>query len=113
MACCQAAGFSWLLGKHSTCCLNRWINRACRTRRHSATHAYSPNQTPTHFLHRAIRSRPHEHSMSQDDIFEQTKDAYLCLIHPTRRDDAYRQEIASVIALASSVPDELVVTMIT
>jgi len=51
--------------------------------------------------------------MSEDDIFEQTKDAYLCLIHPNRRDDAYRQEIASVIALASFVPDELIVTMIT
>src|SRR3954452_21159662 len=51
--------------------------------------------------------------MSEDDVFEQTKDAYLCLIHPMRRDDIYRQEIASVITLASSVPDELVVTMIT
>jgi hypothetical protein len=51
--------------------------------------------------------------MSEDDIFEQTKDAYLCLVHPSRRDDAYRQEIAPAIALASSVPDEIVATMIT
>jgi hypothetical protein len=51
--------------------------------------------------------------MSEDEIFERTKDAYLCLIHPKRRDDAYRQEIEPVVALASSVPDELVATMIT
>jgi hypothetical protein len=50
--------------------------------------------------------------MSEDDIFHQTKDAYLCLIHPVRRDEAYRQEIASVIALAPSVPDELIAAMI-
>jgi hypothetical protein len=51
--------------------------------------------------------------MSEDDIFEQTKDAYLCLIHPVRQGDAYRREIASVVALAPSVPDELVAAMIT
>ena len=51
--------------------------------------------------------------MTEDDIFEQTKGAYLCLIHPIRRDDTYRQEIAQVVALASSVPDELVAAMIT
>jgi hypothetical protein len=51
--------------------------------------------------------------MSEDDIFERTKDAYLCLIHPVRRDDTYRQEIAPVVALAPSVPDELVAAMIT
>ena len=51
--------------------------------------------------------------MSENDIFEQTKGAYLCLIHPIRRDDTYRQEIASVVLLASSVPDELVAAMIT
>ena len=51
--------------------------------------------------------------MSEGDIFEQTKGAYLCLIHPIRRDDTYRQEIAPVVALASSVPDELVAAMIT
>ena len=50
--------------------------------------------------------------MSEDDIVEQTKGAYLCLIHPVRRDDTYRQEIAPVIALAPSVPDELVTAMI-
>ena len=51
-------------------------------------------------------------SMSEDDIVEQTKDAYLCLVHPIRKDEAYRKEIASVIAIAPSLPDELVVAMI-
>ena len=51
--------------------------------------------------------------MSEDDIFEQTKDAYLCLIHPKRSGDAYRQEIAPVIALAPSVSDKLIASMIT
>ena len=50
--------------------------------------------------------------MSEDDVFEQTNGAYLCLIHPVRRDDTYRQEIAPVLALAPSVPDELVASMI-
>lgn len=50
--------------------------------------------------------------MSEDDIFKQTKDAYLCLIHPVRQGDDYGQEIASVIALAPSVSDELVAAMI-
>jgi hypothetical protein len=50
--------------------------------------------------------------MSEDDIFKQTKDAYLCLIHPVRQGDTYHQEIASVIALAPSVPNELVAAMI-
>jgi len=51
--------------------------------------------------------------MSEEDIFNQTNGAYLCLIHPIRRDESYRQEIAPVLALASSVPDELVAAMIT
>ncbi|MBA4146610.1 MAG: hypothetical protein H0X66_00735 [Verrucomicrobia bacterium] len=51
--------------------------------------------------------------MTEDDIFEQTKGAYLCLIHPKRSGDLYRQEIAPVIALAPSVSDELVASMIT
>src|SRR5262245_65659896 len=50
--------------------------------------------------------------MSENDIFQQTEGAYLCLIHPVRRDDTYRREIAPVIALAPSVPDELVTAMI-
>jgi hypothetical protein len=50
--------------------------------------------------------------MSEDDIFKQTTDAYLCLIHPVRQGDTYRKEIASVIAIAPSVPDELVAAMI-
>jgi hypothetical protein len=51
--------------------------------------------------------------MSENDIFDQTKGAYLCLIHPIRRDETYRQEIAPMVALAPSVPDELVAAMIT
>lgn len=51
--------------------------------------------------------------MSEDDILRLTKGAYLCLVHPIRRDDVYRHEIAPVVALASSVPDELVTAMIT
>lgn len=50
--------------------------------------------------------------MSEDDILEQTKGDYLCLIHPVRLDDAYRLEIAPVLALAPSVPDELVTSML-
>jgi hypothetical protein len=51
--------------------------------------------------------------MSADEIFDQTKGAYLRLIHPVWRDDACRQEIAPVIALAPSVSDEVVASMIT
>jgi hypothetical protein len=51
--------------------------------------------------------------MSEDDIFSQTKGAYLCLIHPNRRDEIYRQEVAPIVALAPSVPDEVVGTLIT
>jgi hypothetical protein len=50
--------------------------------------------------------------MREEDIFNQTKGAYLCLIHPIRRDDIYRQEIAPVVALAPSVPNELVAAMV-
>ena len=50
--------------------------------------------------------------MREDDIFKQTGEAYLCLIHPVLQDDAYRREIASVIELAPSVPDELITAMI-
>ncbi len=51
--------------------------------------------------------------MTANNIFEQTKRAYLCLIRPRCQDDAWRREIAPVVALAPSVPDELVATMIT
>jgi hypothetical protein len=50
--------------------------------------------------------------MNEDDIFKQTKDAYLSLIHPVRQGDTYHQEIGSVISLAPSVPDELVTAML-
>ena len=50
--------------------------------------------------------------MTSDDIFLQTKEAYLCLIHPIRSGETYRHELATVIALASSVPDELVAAMV-
>ncbi len=51
--------------------------------------------------------------MNEDDIFDQTEGAYLCLIHPVLRDDTYRLEIAPVVALAPSMPDELVASLIT
>lgn len=51
--------------------------------------------------------------MTAADVFEQTGDAYLRLIHPNRSGDAYRQEIAPAIALAPDVPDGVVASMIT
>jgi len=59
-------------------------------------------------MRRVIKSSP----MSEEEIMQETKGAYLCLIHPIRRDDAYRQEIAPVVALAPAVSDQLVATMI-
>lgn len=50
--------------------------------------------------------------MNEADLFEQTKDAYLYFIHPIRDGDGYRQEIASVIALAPSVPEPLVTSLL-
>lgn len=50
--------------------------------------------------------------MNEGDIFKQTKNAYLCLIHPVQRDNIYGQEIAPVVALASSAPDEFVRALI-
>jgi len=50
--------------------------------------------------------------MNSDDILTLTEDAYLCLIHPVRLGESYRKEIASVVALAPSVPDELIAAMI-
>jgi hypothetical protein len=50
--------------------------------------------------------------MTADDIFDQTKDAYLCLIHPVRQNNVYRREIASVIVISPSVSDELVADLI-
>jgi hypothetical protein len=51
--------------------------------------------------------------MNEDNVFKQTKDAYLCLIHPVMAGDTYRKEIACVVAIAPSVPDELIAAMIT
>jgi hypothetical protein len=50
--------------------------------------------------------------MTADEVFERTGQAYLCLIHPVTRDDAYRREIAPVVALSRSVPDALVSSLI-
>jgi hypothetical protein len=50
--------------------------------------------------------------MTLDDIFDGTGQAYLRMIHPVRKGNAYRQEIAPVLGLSSSVPDELVSSMI-
>jgi hypothetical protein len=51
--------------------------------------------------------------MTEDEVLTKTEGAYLCLIHPVRRDDTYRKEVAPVIALTPSVPDELVAALIT
>jgi hypothetical protein len=51
--------------------------------------------------------------MSEDDIFKQTNDAYLCLVHPAKRDDEFQRKISSVVTLAPSVPDTLIAAMIT
>ncbi len=54
-----------------------------------------------------------EYAMTEDDVFEKTEGAYLCLIHPNRHDQAHRQAITTIVALAPSVPDEVVAAMIT
>lgn len=51
--------------------------------------------------------------MSEEEIFDKTKGAYLCLIHPKMPDCTYQREIASVVELAPAAPDELVAAMIT
>src|SRR5262245_12995936 len=51
--------------------------------------------------------------MSEDEIFEKTQGAYLCLIHPVERDGTFKKEITSVVSLAPSVTDEIVAAMIT
>ena len=50
--------------------------------------------------------------MTEADIFDQTKGAYLQLVHPTRQRDGYGVEIASVVALAASAPENLVAAML-
>jgi hypothetical protein len=50
--------------------------------------------------------------MNEADIFARTGEAYLSLIHPVTEGNAYRREIAPVIALSSFVPDALVTNMI-
>jgi hypothetical protein len=50
--------------------------------------------------------------MSEDDVFTKTGDTYLRLIHPVRPDEDFRQAISPLVALAPSVPDELVSAMI-
>jgi hypothetical protein len=50
--------------------------------------------------------------VTEQDIFEKTGQAYLCLINPVRQGDLRRAEIAPVVALAPSVPDGLVSAMV-
>src|SRR5262245_54084848 len=50
--------------------------------------------------------------MSEDDVFEKTGQAYLCLIHPVTKDAAYRREIEPVMAISATVPDALVSSLI-
>lgn len=51
--------------------------------------------------------------MNVDDIFRETQDAYLRLVHPVLERYSYRRELAPVIAVAPSVPDDLVKKLIT
>jgi len=50
--------------------------------------------------------------MTGDDIFNQTGNAYHCLIHPAQQGGVYSQAIARVISLARSVPEALIAAMI-
>jgi hypothetical protein len=50
--------------------------------------------------------------MTEDDVFEKTGQAYLCLIHPVTKDGAYRREIEPVMAISATVPDTLVSSLI-
>ena len=50
--------------------------------------------------------------MTEDDVFIQTKGAYLCLMRPTMRDCMYRHELASIPSIAPQVPDDIVSALI-
>ena len=50
--------------------------------------------------------------MSEEDIFQRTGDAYLHLIHPVRSENRYRLDVAPVLAIAGSVPDDLISNLI-
>ncbi len=50
--------------------------------------------------------------MSEDDIFRETRDIYLRLIHPVWPDEGFRIVIGPLATLAPSVPDEVVAAMI-
>jgi hypothetical protein len=50
--------------------------------------------------------------MTEDDLFEKTGQAYLCLIHPVTKDAVYRKEIEPVVAVSATVPDALVSSLI-
>ena len=50
--------------------------------------------------------------MNEAETFARTGKPYLGLIHPVTECDAYHREVAFVVALSSSVPDELVCNLI-
>ena len=50
--------------------------------------------------------------MNEDDIFDQTGGAYLCLMHPGRFEDDCQYWIDRLSALGPSVPDDLVAGLI-
>jgi hypothetical protein len=50
--------------------------------------------------------------MNEDDIFKQTGNTYLRLIHPVRADEDFRKALAPLIRMAPSVPEDLVSAMI-
>lgn len=50
--------------------------------------------------------------MTEDDVFERTGQAYFCLIHPVMKGNAYRQELAPVLAVSDAIPDSLIAKLI-
>src|SRR3954451_5476256 len=50
--------------------------------------------------------------MTGAELLGRTNGAYLCLVHPVRAGGRYRQEVAPVLALVPSVPDQVVASLL-
>ncbi|HTI72574.1 MAG TPA: hypothetical protein VMF06_21540 [Candidatus Limnocylindria bacterium] len=50
--------------------------------------------------------------MNDDDLFEQTGDTFLCMIHPIMRDALHRQELSRLVAIEPLVTPSAVVALI-
>jgi hypothetical protein len=50
--------------------------------------------------------------MNEDDVFKQTGETYLRLIHPVRPDEDFREVLAPLVQLSSAAPEALVAAMI-